>query len=128
MELKTLGQFYKKRVLSLPKKARKTVEFDGYSDDITLEEDLFGWKLHSGRHVMDCSSGEEARYLKVFFSANMRDLDVPKDNEYLKKVLPELEKIKKRIDDIIEDSLEYVLSRKIRDKVRHEVYIELTKY
>jgi hypothetical protein len=55
------------------------------------------------------------------------EIYVPKDDEYLKSILPELERLKQRIDEIIDSSLESVLNRKIRQRVRHEVFMEITK-
>lgn len=98
-----------------------------------IERDLFGWKIwynrfgRKSRQYLECRSEEEARYLKVLLDVGMREIFVPKDNEYLKSILPELERLKKRTDEILNDSLEFVLDRKIREQVRHAVYMEITK-
>ncbi len=58
----------------------------------------------------------------------MTEVKVPKDDEYLKKILPKLEKNKKKIDDIVNSYLRTVLNRKIRKQVRNEVFLEITSY
>lgn len=123
--MKTLGEFYQFRVLS--QNNLKTMELPSRSNDIRVEQDLFGWRLHSGKEVIECRSEAEARYLKVFLDAGMTELSVPEDEEYLKSILPELEAMKKRIDDILYDFLEGVLKRSDRESLRRLVYIEMTK-
>ncbi|OGW13811.1 MAG: hypothetical protein A3G93_05040 [Nitrospinae bacterium RIFCSPLOWO2_12_FULL_45_22] len=102
-------------------------------ENMKIERDLFGWKLYytrvgrKKRRFLECRSREEARYLRVFFDAEMPEVYVPKDDEYLRSILPELERLKTRMDEIINSYLETVLNRKIRERVRSEVFMELTK-
>ncbi|MBA2123978.1 hypothetical protein B9J78_03455 [bacterium Unc6] len=126
-EIKIIGEFYKVKVLTLPKKSLVKRELPNNSGEIKIDRDLFGWKLYSGKDFIECRSEEEARYLKVFLDAGLREIRIPKDDEYLKNILPELEKLKARTDKIINSYLETVLDRKIRARVRHEVYMEITK-
>lgn len=123
--MKTLGEFYKARVLS--QKNLKTIELPSNSDDIRIVQDLFGWRLRSGKEVIDCRSEAEARYLKVFLDAGMRELCVPEDDEYLNSIVPELEAIKTRLDRILNEFLETILNRKDRAWLKREVFIEMTK-
>lgn len=125
--MKRLGAFYREKVLSLPKKSRVEIELPSGSGEIQIERDLFGWKLYSGKDFIECRSEEEARFLKVFLDAGLNEVFVPRDDEYLKNILGELEELKTKIDEIINSYLETILSRKIRAKVRHEVYMEITK-
>lgn len=57
----------------------------------------------------------------------MRSVCVPSDEEYLKSILPELEGIKAKIDEVLNFYLESVLDRKVRERVKHEVFMELIK-
>ena len=123
--MKTLGEFYREKVLSCDDLI--TVEWPYRSDSIQIRQDLFGWKLYAGKNFIECSSEAEARYLKVFFEAGMRSVCIPKDEEYLESILPELESIKARIDEVINFYLESVLDRKVKEEVKREVFIELTK-
>ncbi len=123
--LKTLGEFYKIRVLS--QKNLVTRELPSNSDDIRIEQDLFGWRLFSGKEVIECRSEAEARYLKVFLDAGMTELSIPEDDEYLKSIVPELEAIKKRIDDILNEYLETLLKRQDRQQLKRIVFTNMTK-
>lgn len=125
--MRTIGQYYREKVLSLPKKKLKKVELPASFDDARIEKDLFGWKLYSRKEFITCRSEEEARYLKVFLDAGVQETYVPKDEEYLKEILPRLEKIKNKIEEIINFYAESILDRKIRERLRHEVYLEVTK-
>ena len=125
--MKKIGEYYSETVMSLPEKERELREFEHISEEFKIERDLFGWQLYSGKKkYIECRSEEEARYLLVFFDAGLREIYVPKDDDYLKSILPELERLKKRTDEIIDDYLDGVLSRNIRKQVRHAVYMEIT--
>lgn len=52
---------------------------------------------------------------------------MPKDENYLKNIVPELEKTKERVDEIVEDYLSSILDTKIRDKISHQVWMEIVK-
>lgn len=125
--MRTIGQFYKEKVLCLPKNKIKRVELPSSSNETRIEQDLFGWKLYSGKDFIECRSEEEARYLKVFLDAGVTEVCVPKEDEYLKSILPELENLKRKIDEILNSYLETILNRKIREQLKHEVFMELTK-
>jgi len=124
--MKKIGEYYSETVMSLPEKERELREFEHFSEEFKIEQDLFGWQLYSGKKYIECRSEEEARYLLVFFDAGLREIYVPKDDDYLKSILPELERLKKRTEEIIDDYLYGILSRKIRHQIRHAVYMEIT--
>ena len=121
--MKTLGEFYKEKVLSRDDLIE--VELQRNIGDIRIEKDLFGWKLYSGKEFVNCRSEEEARFLKVFFEIGVMDICVPRDNEYLKSILPELEILKKETDEIIEMNIDGILSTKLRERLRSAIYMEL---
>ena len=121
--MKTLGEFYREYIVSRDDLA--TREFLEYNGECKVVRDLFGWKLSSGKNSIPCRSGEEARFLKVFFDVGMHEVAVPADDNYLKQILPELEHLKKRTDEIIGVYVDGVLSSKIKERVRREVYQEL---
>lgn len=128
--MQTLGEFYREKILSLPKKARKKREFSYYSGKVKIEQDLFGWRLYledKDKTNIECRSEAEARYLKICIEARMTEFYVPKDDEYLKSILPELEKLKNWADEVIESYCETLLNRQQREQLRHEVYLEITK-
>lgn len=123
--MKTLGEFYREYITG--RDDLTTREFLDKNGSCEVVKDLFGWKLHSGKHYIVCRSGEEARFLKVFFDAGMDEVSVPANDDFLKQVLPELERLKKRTDEIIGVYIDGLFSSKIKERVRHEVYQELIK-
>jgi hypothetical protein len=125
--MKRIGAYYREEVLSLPQEMLIEVELPRSSGEFKIIKDLFGWKLYSGDNFVECRSEEEARYLLVFWDAGMRNVMVPKEEEYLKKILPELERLKKRTDEIIEKHLRALRNPRLREQVRREVYMEITK-
>ena len=123
--MRTLGEFYREKLSSRSDLIEKT--FENNFGEIKIEQDLFGWKLYSDKKYFECKSEEEARYLKVFFEAGVESIKVPKDDKYLKNILPELENLKMKIDKIINSYLETILNRQIMEKLKQEVFAELMK-
>jgi len=131
--MKTIGEYYREKVLSLPKRQLRKVKLPYHPDNLRIEKDLFGWKLFYTRFgrksefFVECRSEEEARYLKVFFELGEIEVLIPKDEEYLKSILPELERIKNKLDEILGFYMETIMSRKIRERLKSEVYTEILK-
>ena len=124
--MKTLGEFYREKILTLPESSLVKRELPDSSGEIRIERDLFGWKLFSGKNFIECRSEEEARYLKIFLDAGLKEVYVP-DDEHIKDILPELEALKARIDEIINSYLDGILNPRIRERIRSEVYNEITR-
>ena len=122
----TLGDFYREKILS--QKELVDRQLPASAGKIEIKEDLFGCKLFFGKkEFLECRSEEEARYLKVWMESGVREISVPKDEEYLKVIVPELETLKKKIDQVIHDYTFGILNRKVRERIRREVYEEITQ-
>lgn len=126
--MKTIGEFYYKKVLSLPEEETKTVHLPSSAGEIKIEPGLFEWRLYAGKRWIACRSQAEARYLQMFLDAGMTEVRVPLDDDYLASILPQLEQIKARIDEILAEYMEGLLSRKLREKLRRLVYAEVTQW
>lgn len=123
--MKTIGEFYKEKVLSIADK--RMVNLPSGNGDIRIVNEVFGWVLYNGKSSLECSTEEEARYLKVFLECGLNEVYVPNEHDYLNEILPELESIKRRIDEIIDERLETILNPKIRHLIRRDVYKEIAK-
>ena len=122
----TLGAFYREKILS--QKDLIDRELPANSGKIEIKQDLFGCKLFYGKKdILECRSEDEARYLKVWMESGVREISVPADEEYLKTIVPELEALKKKIDQVIHDYTFGILNRKIREQIRRQVYQEITQ-
>jgi hypothetical protein len=132
--MKRLGEFYREKILSLPEEALDKREIDySYLPNMRIEKDLFGWKIHYTRpgrkstRFIECRSEEEARYLKAWIDSGMVEILVPKDDEYIKEILTELEYLKRRTDEILNKWLRTVRNREIKAKLKYEIFFELTE-
>jgi hypothetical protein len=123
--MKTIGEFYKEKVLSINN--RRLVELGSNSGQIRIVNEVFGWVLYNGKRAIECRSEEEACYLKLFMELGLDKVYVPEDERYLNEVLIELESMKRRIDEIIDERLRSILNPRIREDIRREVYLEITK-
>ncbi len=121
----TLGKFYQEKVLS--QKSLSTKLMPKATDDITIKQGLFGWRLYSGKKYIECASELEARYLKVWLEAGAEEIEVPEDENYLKTIVPELESLKAKINTAIEDHLSFIANVKTRDRILHQLWHELSK-
>ncbi|MBC8511544.1 MAG: restriction endonuclease subunit M [Dehalococcoidia bacterium] len=120
----TLGKFYQEKVSS--QKALSIKVLPKATDDITIKQGLFGWRLYSGKKYIECASELEARYLKVWLEAGAEEIEVPEDEDYLKTIVPEMEKLKAKINEVIEDQLSFIANVRTRDRILHQLWRELT--
>jgi len=95
----TLGKFYQEKILN--QKALYSKNLPEPTDAIRIEQELYGWRLYSGRRSIECKSESEARYLKVWLEAGIKKIKIPKDENSLKNVVIKLEAKKKKIDGTI---------------------------
>jgi len=121
----TLGKFYRDKILThKPLRSRSLLKIPG---EVRLERELFGWRLSSGREHLDCTSETEARYLKVWLEAAQESIKIPKDEDYLKDIVPELESLKQKTDEVFEDYLGSILDPRLRQRLLHQLWQEATK-
>jgi len=52
---------------------------------------------------------------------------MPKDIEYLKSILPEMENLKLKITEVINSYLESIVDTKIKAKIAHNLWTEVLK-
>jgi len=121
----TLGKFYREKILS--HKPLRTRSLPRVPGEVKLEQELFGWRLSSGREHIDCTSEMEARYLKVWLETGLESIKIPKDADYLEEIVPELESLKQKTDEVFEDYLGSILDPRLRQRLLHQLWQEVTK-
>ena len=121
----TLGKFYRDKVLTC--KPLRTKSLPRVPGEVKLEQELFGWRLSSGREHIDCASETEARYLKVCLEAGMDSIKIPKDEDYLGQIVSELEDLKQKTDQIFEDYLGSILDPRLCQRLLHQLWQEAMK-
>jgi len=120
----TLGKFYRERILSQKSLLEKSLPKG--SEKIKINRDLYGWRLYSGKIYINCRSEKEARYLKVFLEAGLEKVKIPQD-DYLKHILPQLEDLKEKIDEVFASYLESIVDVETRRKISHYLWLEIMK-
>lgn len=120
---KLLGHFYKDKILN--QKNLKTIRLFHPARDIRIKNELFGWRLSSGKDHIDCQSEAEAEYLKIWLEAGLDEVKVPKEEAYLLKILPELKALKEKIDQIITDHISSITSQKLQSRILQKLQGEL---
>ncbi|MBI3600111.1 MAG: hypothetical protein HY097_05655, partial [Nitrospinae bacterium] len=120
---KLLGDFYSEKILS--QKNLKTVKLFHTTNEIYIKNELFGWRLISGKEHVDCQSEAEAEYLKIWLESGLDEVKVPKDETYLLKILPELKNLKEKISQIISDHISSITSQKLRSRILQKLQGEL---
>ncbi len=121
----TLGKFYRETILN--RKPLYTKALPKASGATRIEQDLLGWRLHTGRRHIACKSEAEGRYLKVWLEVGLEEIKVPKNEDYLREILPELEALKDKIDGVVENYLGAILDTKLREKILHQLWQEIVK-
>jgi type I restriction enzyme M protein len=120
---KLLGHFYREKIIC--QKNLKTVKLFHPIKDIQIKNELFGWRLSSGKDHIDCQSEAEAEYLKIWIESGLEEVKVPKDESYILKILPELKALKEKIDQIISDHISSITSQKLQQKILQKLQGEL---
>jgi len=69
----------------------------------------------------------EARYLKVWLEAGLDNIKIPKDEDYLKEIVLELELLKKKTDEVFEDYLGSILDPRLRQRLLHQLWQEVAR-
>ena len=123
-----IGEYYAEKVLTQGKENLAKRELVGYScfGETRMEQDLFGWKIHTKRRVFEFDSELEARYCLIFLELGWRTVLIPKDLNYLAEILPRLEYLKMRADEVIGNGLKRIFGRKIRWEARTLTYRKIS--
>lgn len=122
----TLGKLYREKVKKI-KMSLRTVHLPAKTDKIRIDSEIFGFRLISGRKHVDCKTEDEAKYLRIFLEADMEKVKIPKQELHLKQILPELQKIKQKIDKVIESDISTIINVKLRKKLEHLIWQEMMK-
>ncbi len=57
----------------------------------------------------------------------MDGVKIPKDEDCLREIVPELENLKQRTDEIFEDYLGSILDSRLRQRLLHQLWQEVMK-
>ena len=123
-----IGEYYAEKVLTQGQENLTKRELVGYScfGETRMEQDLFGWKIHTKRRVFEFDSELEARYILIFLELGWRIVYIPKNLDYLAEIMPRLEYLKMRADEVIGNGLKRVFGRKIRWEARTLTYRKIS--
>jgi len=115
----TIGKFYKTKILS--QKKLKNISLFKPGKKIEIEKSIFGWRVKSGKKYIDCTSEEEAELIKIFIELGFEEVKIPKNQTYIKQILPELKLIKENTEKILSSYLSSIAQRKLREKIKNMV-------
>lgn len=125
--MKTFGEFYREKVLAIPRRQRRRLPVVKDGTEIRVEKALFGWQVVYGHKILPCRSEAEARYLKLGMKLGMKEMEVPAEDDYLRLVVAEFENLKSGVDEIMNKYLAGVGSKRVSGLVRHRVYSRLLR-
>jgi hypothetical protein len=122
----TIGSFYRKRVV--PRVEVRELTLPPVTDQISISQGLFGWRLHSSTQFVDCQSEPEARFLRVLLKYGFDEVKVPTEESYLSVILPQIEELDERIGSIVESYLEPMTNARVRDSLRRRVHSQIIQF
>ena len=124
----TLGTFYKNNILNHKKLKKINLPKIGLNFIPYIDKELMGLRLYYSKNdFIICDNEEEARFIKVFLDFEIEELSIPSDTNYLSSIISNLEKIKEKIDNVINESLETIYSTKLKNNLRHNLIREIIK-
>lgn len=59
--------------------------------------------------------------------STLERIKIPKDEDYLKEIVPKLESLKQRTDEVFEDYLGSILDPRLRQRLLHQLWQEVTR-
>jgi len=124
--MQLIGDFYRDRILTRDDLQQRELTLP-VDKEPQIVKYLFGWQLIAGDDSIDCRSEVEARYLRIFVELGLHEVNVPDSDEFLERILPDLEYLKRRADEILDEHLETVFDPRVKAKVRRDVYAEIAK-
>ena len=124
--MQLIGDFYRDKILTRDDLVQRELALSSHEQPEIVEH-LFGWELRTNGDAIDCRSETEARYLRIFLELGLQEVAVPASDEYLKQILPDLEYLKNRADDILDEHLETIFDPRVKARVRRDVYSQITK-
>ena len=124
--MQLIGDFYRDKILTRNDLVLRELTLS-LDEEPKIIEHLFGWELCANGTALDCRSEAEARYLRIFVELGWHEIAVPASDDFLKQILPDLEYLKRRADEILDEHLETVFDARIRVKVRRDVYAEIAR-
>ena len=119
----TLSNFYEINILNQKSFIEKVLPKHSY--EINVKQSLLGWRLYSGDEYIECASEMEANYLQVWLDAGLDKINVPSDEKYLTKLMPELKELKTAIDGKIESQVGFITNPKTREKILHLLWQQI---
>src|SRR5437764_10785767 len=124
--MQLIGDLYRDKILTRDDIAQRELTLSS-DEKLEIIEHLFGWELRANGDAIDCRSEAEARYLRIFLELGLHEVAVPASDEYLKQILPDLEYLKRRADEIVDEHLETVFDPRVKARVRQNVYAAIAK-
>ncbi len=116
----TLNIFYQKIIAG--RKDLEEIHLPPLVGDPKIEKTLLAHRLSSGKKWIECDTEEEIRYLKIFLDAGWDTVLKPKEKEFLRSVLSELEKAFQRTKEALDYYTEGILDRGLRAHIAREVW------
>jgi hypothetical protein len=84
------------------------------------------FSIRMGQKSILCESEDEARYMKIFADIGLDEVSIPKNLDYLRRIIPEIEKLNKKIDDVIREKIEeYPILKKVKKRIVLEIWSRL---
>ena len=121
--MERFSDYYEEKILPLKNLKERELYGSVCYGETELKPDLFGWKITvEGKYNFEADTELEARYLLVFLELGWRRVMVPRNQESIAEFLPRLEYLKRRADEIINEKLSGIISRKLRDEIRRKTY------
>src|SRR2546430_5333 len=121
--MQLIGDLYRNKILTRDDLTQRELTLSS-DEQLEISENLFGWELRANGDTIDCRSEAEAQYLRLFLELGFDEVAVPASDIYLKQILPDLQYLKRRADEILDEHLETVFDPRIKSRVRRDVYSE----
>ena len=121
----TFINFYKANILT---QKADTITIPRFKESIKILRTLKGYcitdkkrrRIADKKEGVDCKTYEEAKYIAILATIGMEKIAIPRDEAYLKQILPKLEKTTDMIKEELENYCASIVDKKLQMEIKQK--------
>ena len=114
----TFANFYKDNILT---QKINIINIPRFKDRIQITKTLVGYSVTDKKERVKCNSYDEAKYIALLATMGMEKIAIPKDENYLKQIIPKLEKTTDMIKEELENYSSSIVDKKLQIEIKQKV-------
>lgn len=114
----TFSNFYKDNILT---QKVNVVTIPRFKIPIKIIKTLIGYSVTDKKDKYHCKTYEQAKYIALLATMGMEKIVIPKNEDYLKQILPKLQKTTDMIKEELETYSSSIVDKKLQIEIKQKV-------